>query len=162
MKDRGKVRFILLVLCGIAVLVSVGILSTRWLAHLVTSDDPPPNVSTFPADHGLPETIAGYRVLAVRTSETTACMRSGRTRLIVQSDASNAEEAISMDVSAVYQELERLFPDSGLRWQIEVVGPNANAAQIALGNARRNADYAENGCPSRLGGPIIIHTPTPT
>jgi hypothetical protein len=159
MKDRVKIRTLLLALGCLAAL-SVGIFALRGLANLASGGVTPPNASTFSADHGLPETIAGYRVLAVQTSETTACMRSGTARLVLQSDASNAQEAISMDVSAVYQELERLVPDSGLSWRIGIVGPNFTAAEIAVGNAQRNADYAENGCPPRLGGPIIILTPT--
>jgi hypothetical protein len=113
-----------------------------------------PSTSLLPADHGLPDTIAGYRILAVKTSETTLCIPPGVTDLILQVDVSTVEEAMLTDIHAVYRELERLDPDSGVRWRPTIVGPRVTFEGIVAGNARLNAFFAAHGCIEGLGGPI--------
>lgn len=158
MRDRLKTRLFLLALCCLAAL-SVGIFALRGLANLAAGGAPPPNASILPADHGLPDTIAGYPILAVKTSETTACIASGVVRLMVQVDASNALEARLLDTSAIHEELKRLFPNSAVIWELELVSSEISAVRIAAGNAEWNALFAERGC--FVSQPIPTFLPTP-
>jgi hypothetical protein len=80
----------------------------------------------------------------------------------LQSDATDAQQARSIDARAIYRELERLVPDSGINWQIELVGPGVTAGEIAVGNAQRNAIFADLRCFQSLGGPMATLAPTPT
>jgi len=47
--------------------------------------------SYSPPDYGLPNTLAGYKVMAVKTSENTACMSTGTKRIILQASDPDVE-----------------------------------------------------------------------
>jgi hypothetical protein len=113
-----------------------------------------------PADHGLPDVIAGYRILGVITPENTACTPAGTKRVVLQVAEPTVEDFLnsSPDFVAAQHELERIDPAT--RWGIAIVGPRTTAEQIARGNPEWNAAFADGNC-VRLGGPIILPTPTP-
>lgn len=80
-------------------------------------------VSYKPATYGIPDTIAGYTVLAVKTSENTACMLSGTKRIIVQTSDSDVDEFLrNNNPNAVQQELASLKLAT-TNWELEYVGP---------------------------------------
>jgi hypothetical protein len=106
-----------------------------------------------PSVYGLPNVIAGYRVLAVLTPENTACMVPGSRRLVLQALAQNVEGFLQdTGMGAVQQELANLEVATGVTWQFSFVGPNSTKERIISGIATLNAHFRENEC-IRLGGP---------
>jgi hypothetical protein len=154
MKRLVKFSVVPLLLSCIAVLLSACAFSASSLVQLVMGGSPTPNTSLLPADHGLPDTIAGYRVLSVRNSETTACIPPGTVIVTLEVDAPNVEEAMSTDVDAIRQELEHLDPDGGVRWVVEIVGgADVDLEARVAGNALWNEVFTEQAC-ARLSGPL--------
>lgn len=159
MKDLRRFGIVLLALSCIAVLLSACNFPVGSFTQFVMGNSPTPNTSLLPADHGLPDTIAGYRVLAVETSETTACIQPGIVIIVLQVDASNLDEMLSTDIDAVLQELNRLKPDRDVVWEFTLVGPDVTFEEFVAGNADVNSRFAGIGCES-LGGPILVPTPS--
>lgn len=162
MKNLTRFSIFPLTLFCAAVLLSGCIFSMGSLVQLMMDSTLEPNTSLLPADHGLPDTIAGYRILAVKTSETTLCTPPGMAHLIVQVDAPTVQEAMLTDAHGLLRELERLDLNSVVRWRVEVVGPRATFEGIVAGNDRLNAFFVEHGCIEGLGGPVSRDLPDET
>lgn len=144
MKNLTRFRIFLAPLSCIAVFLCTSLGS---LVQLAISSPPAPTKSILPAAHGIPDIIAGYRVLAVRTSETTRCMAPGTAIVTIQVDTATIDEALlTTDVQAVYRELERLHPDSGISWYVEIVSPSGTFEEIVAGNDQLNSHFAEHDC----------------
>jgi len=118
---------------------------------------PTPNTSLLPADYGLPDSIAGYTVLMVQTSETTACIPPGVVQLTLQATAPDVDSFLaSVNPNDVLDALNRIDPNT--HWTTEFVGPgSATIEEMSANIARWNALEAEHGC-DRLGP---IFTPAP-
>ncbi len=74
-----------------------------------------------PASHGVPDTIAGYKVLAVITPENTACVGPNETRLVLQTNEPTEMDFLTRnDPSRVEDEITRLglteFARGGITW----------------------------------------------
>ena len=115
--------------CGfsyIAVFVMITILAfvTRMPSAPNIMLTPTPNTSFLPADHGLPDRIAGYTVLMVQTSETTACIPPGVVQLTLQATAPDVDSFLaSVNPNDVLDALNRIDPNT--HWTTEFVGPGA-------------------------------------
>jgi hypothetical protein len=147
-------------LIGAFILIISALGITAAMRSTAASTPSSNNSSYRPEAHGLPEVIAGYRILGVMTPENTACMPENSKRVVVQVAAPSVQSFLSgsPDVIAVRDELRRLYPD--IMWGLAIVGPNATAEQIARGNPEWNATFADRDC-IRLGGPIPSRTPRP-
>ncbi len=109
-----------------------------------------------PAQYGLPERIGGYKVLAVLTSDNTACMMPGEKRLILQADHSNVDDYLkNSDPEAVKKELEQRGLAEMAKWGFQIVGPGANLETILSEHQKWNEQAQKSGC-VRFGPPPII------
>lgn len=123
-----------------------------------------------PAHYGIPERINGYRVLAVRSAENTACMRTDELRLHIQTDDTAYEHFVANNRQTQVQQavdaLEVTYP--GIMYvTVWIVGPATSLDHLIQGNERWNTGKHEMGC----GGnspiivpptPVITPGPTPT
>ena len=113
-----------------------------------------------PAYYGLPDTIAGYKVLAVLTSDNTACMPPGAKRLILQTTQPTVEEFLkTSDAAGIKAELEQKgFPEFA-KWGVEIGGPDATFDKVVSENEDWNAFSRKYGCVT--SGPPATSAPTP-
>jgi hypothetical protein len=152
MWDLTRFPILLVALSCNAALFGLFVFLLSSLASLTTVTTPEPTPGLLPADHGLPDTIAGYRIRSVRTSETTRCIPPGTAFVTIEVEALTVDEALATtDWRTVRSELERLHPE--IRWQIAIAGPGGNIEAGIAGNDRWNAVFANRPC-LRLGGPI--------
>ncbi len=107
-----------------------------------------------PKTYGLPEVIAGYRVLAVKTSTNTACLPQLEKTLVLQTTEPNVQDSLknfrSTDVDTAMEEL-------GLKqaeWGLEIAGPGASRDQLITLIQETNKQLAISGCPPATGGGI--------
>ena len=107
----------------------------------------PPAAPYLPAQYGLPDTIAGYKVLAVLTSDNTACMPPGAKRLILQTTQPTVEEFLeTSDAAGIKAELEQKgFPEFA-KWGVEIGGPDATFDKVVSENEDWNAFSRKYGC----------------
>jgi hypothetical protein len=109
-----------------------------------------------PAIYGIPDEIAGYKVLAALTSENLVCFQEDQRRLVLQAPEQNMNDLIeNSDQQAIDQELSKLDDD----WSISIVGIGIDREQVWSQNEKWNLHAIKNGC-AILGpdGPIV--TPT--
>ncbi|MBC8098816.1 MAG: hypothetical protein H7Y11_05195 [Armatimonadetes bacterium] len=112
----------------------------------------------LPAYYGLPDTIAGYKVLAVMTSENTECIGiPGQQRLVIQVTEPDLDHYLSGDTYDVLQKAVAALGNSSTT--IMITGPGADFETLVSENERWNQVRKQNGC-FKLGGPIIIGTET--
>jgi hypothetical protein len=115
--------------------------------------------ATFdPAQYGLPDTIGGYKVLAVLTSDNTACMMPGERRLILQATQPTVQDYLK---DTHYDAIKKDLQERGLaemaKWGEEIVGPGVNLKQVMSEQQRWNEHVQEYGCMRTQ--PILIATP---
>lgn len=116
------------------------------------------DASFDPATYGLPEEIAGYRLLVVQTPENNPCGRSDTTTVIVSSPYTDMGVFLTRNnITAVYGELGTIYP--GRQWQISVVDPSRTAEEIIQQIKRWNTAM-QDGC-TQFSMPPIFWTPTP-
>jgi len=113
--------------------------------------------STYdPATYGIPDTIAGYRVLAVKTLENTACMLPNTLQLILQASNPNVESFLENNRSdQVQAELAKLqLTRLVVRWETTFAGPALvwDWDKFISGNDEWNAQMKRHGC-LKLGPP---------
>jgi hypothetical protein len=138
------------------VLAALGIISFargNGTGFLVSNDMPTPNVrpSFAPVTYGLPETIGGYRILAVHTLENTACMLAGSYRLVLQATEPTVEDFLGSTpgVDSLQQTLARLDIPQPTRWELSFVGPGVTTEFILSETEKWNIQFSD-GC-VRLG-----------
>lgn len=104
-----------------------------------------PNGPFDPASHGVPDTIAGYRVLAVITPENTACVGPNETRLILQTNEPTEMDFLSRnDSSAAIQATAQL----GLAARVDILWASSSTMQnqLVAEIQRWNEAIAARGC----------------
>lgn len=117
------------------------------------SEDLPRHYSPIllPEDINLPDTIAGYSILAVLNSDTTACIPTHVTRMILQPTVD--ENPSTYKVDAILEALEALGRDDTANLGFQFVGTSVTIEQITAENLRWNNQFVDRDC-VRLGGPI--------
>lgn len=143
----------------VKLLIAVALLVT--LLGMLTQ---PTIFSYDPALYGLPDTLAGYTVIAVQTSENTICLHSERKRLILQATESTTDYFLaSADPDAVTAELIQLGLVDQFEHGYTFVGPGVTQEQIILELEKTESTLrvAWNGiCQARPTGPLQLE-PTP-
>ena len=123
----------------------------------VTSTPTPVNPYA-PSIYGIPDTLAGYKVLAVLTADTEACMQPGKKHLILQTSQTNVEDFLkAVDSKAIDTALRQagLTPDEV---EIMIAGPGATLDVMFLEIQKWNEDRKKHGCVT--SAPAIPLTPT--
>lgn len=109
-----------------------------------------------PNEHNLPDSIAGYSILAVLNSDTLACIRPHVTRLVLQPPVDEDPSTYNMD--AILQALESLGRDDITDWEFEFVGTSVTIDQIIANTLRWNNLFMNRDC-VRFGGPVHPQSP---
>jgi len=151
-KSKVLIAGILFLIVIVDIIVFAQVSSTD---SLFASDTPTPDAysSYAPVAYGLPDTIGGYKILAVRTLDNTACMLAGSYRLVLQAAEPTVEDFLgsTIGVDGIQQ----------TRWELSFVGPGVTIELILSESEKWNAQFGDGNC-VRLGGPAIIAgTPTP-
>lgn len=106
-----------------------------------------------PARYGIPDTIAGYNVLAVLAPDNTMCMPEGTMRIVVQVVEKTMDDYLASNTSEdIYKALEGL----NVSVDLHVVGPGVVKETLLTENEKWNINSRSDGC-IQLGGPF----PTP-
>jgi len=109
-----------------------------------------------PAHVSIPSYVGGYKVLAVFTSDTLACMNVGEIRLLLQAPESNVEKYLANGNPVnIQKDLEQ----NGLNATVEIVGPGVTIDQITSESAKWNQDMKKTGC-IKLGPAEVPQTTT--
>ncbi|MEO8610984.1 MAG: hypothetical protein ABI690_24015 [Chloroflexota bacterium] len=124
---------------------------------IIITSTPDPFASYAPATYGIPDSIAGYEVLAVKTLENTACMMPDTMLLLLQSDKENVDAFLE---SANPQTILEALKNLGLKVAIELeyMGPDTWDKEQFISNTDEwNRTMKSGGC--LLGGPAVAITP---
>jgi hypothetical protein len=92
-----------------------------------------------PIRFGIPETIGGYRVLAVLSEENSACMKPGEKRLVLQSLQPTIDGALR-GFPKERSELEQ--------WESSIVGPGLTREQLVSQLEQLYRSFKVHGCAS--------------
>lgn len=93
---------------------------------------------------GLPDIIAGYQVVTVQTSETIACMESGRKNVILRSPRSTQDSFLnSKDSLLIVQELNKTEIGS---FTYQIIGPSVSDLDIEKIFNDSNPKLQKNPC----------------
>ena len=106
-----------------------------------------------PAYYNLPDEIAGYKILIVKTPQNMACMASDSIGLVLQAPLPNLQSNSNLNVMTELDKLS-LKPK---HWDLTYVGPGTSKQQI-LGMLR-DWDPRNFTC-INIGGPFRFSTPT--
>jgi hypothetical protein len=123
------------------------------------SNLPDPFTPYDPATFGIPETLAGYRILAVTSSQNSPCLPANTQEVLIQAiDPMPENPMVARGNGDVIFELKKINPD--VQWGLSYIMPVPfNRAGFASRQDSWN-QAMKNGC-IILGGPIIIITDTP-
>ncbi|MBC8172205.1 MAG: hypothetical protein H7X77_11050 [Anaerolineae bacterium] len=110
-----------------------------------------------PAHFGIPDTIAGYPVLAVLSAENTECMPDWELRLQFQTTETSREDYLASETGQKIQQAVDALGISGAT--ISVSGPGSSLESLIRENERWNEGMRAGGC-IKSGGPIML-TPSP-
>ena len=104
------------------------ILPTQTLVGFIATVNP---ASFEPAYYGLPEVIAGYKIIVVETSENIACMPPGNIQLVLQTSQPDMETFLkNAPGSNVENELKHLNIKQPKQWEFEYAGPGITKAMV--------------------------------
>ncbi len=109
-----------------------------------------------PKTYGIPDVIAGYKVLAIVTAENTACLRPGEKILVLQSTAATVDEFLK---SAPAETLTQGMDQAGMKsaeWEISIAGPQTTLDSLVANTQASNREVMKTGdCgPTTTGGPV--------
>ena len=110
--------------------------------------------------YGLPDTIAGYNVLGVLTSQNTACRPPGLKTLALQTTEPTVQDYLKNFRQA---DVMKAMSEMGLNtteWDISVTGPGSTREQLIAGVQAWNKENEEYGCAYTGGPAIAAATPT--
>lgn len=157
-------RYKWLLLFGILTIIIVLAISSMIRANswiLLTPVPTPDPFATYdPAAYGIPDMIAGYKVLAVKTLQNTACMMPNAIRLLLQSSQQDVENFLENSESQIINnEIEKIELILSSKLEIEYLGPGVwDKDLFILRNDLWNKEMKNGGC-TLVGGPAQAITP---
>jgi hypothetical protein len=117
-----------------------------------------------PAQYGIPETLGGYKVIAVFTPQDVACMLEGQKQIILQAQEAAVHEFLEQPHSPreILETLQEIPGEEQTHWQIQFVGPGGTLEGAIETLRSWNAIFADRPC-FTLGGPLptLTYTSTP-
>lgn len=100
-----------------------------------------------PAKFGIPETLAGYTVIAVLSSDNTECVPSGFHRVVVQAPQPTVDEYLKSDaLTSVQAEMNELGKSMASDWVIQFVGPALKKEEFLAEISRWNSQIKVTEC----------------
>lgn len=118
------------------------------IAFLQPSQPKPTLRSAYdPAQFGIPDTLAGYRVVGVFTEENSVCMQPGEKDLLLETQISELSDHLDqIGIPAVNQALVAIGINPADGWQFTFSGPGVNQKAVFSQQNELNAQLRENGC----------------
>lgn len=115
-----------------------------------------------PAQYGVPDTLGGYKVLAVLNPDDVACIGSRSKRIVLQTTEPNVHEYLDSPkpIREIIDYLRQIPGEEVTNWQVEVVGPRTTTERIAANLVDWNSAFSDRPC-FNTGGPVHIATATP-
>lgn len=162
-KPREFKSIILLTFIAIAI---VSLLSSINGYLNPSANGTPPHAYTAsyqPATYGIPEQVAGYSILLVKTSENTRCLPAGMMELTIMPVHPDPHNSLApADTNGnFFAEIQKLPVSSQFEVSALFVEHHTwNRQKMIESNEAINASLA-GGCVSS-GGPIIVITDTPS
>ena len=102
--------------------------STHELSILPTATS---SLKTYdPAYYGLPEVIAGYKILGVETSENIACMPPGTIRLLLQTSQPDLDSFLKHTPNGDVESELKKFSIKPKQWEFQYVGPGISKEDV--------------------------------
>jgi hypothetical protein len=145
LKWIGEIIWLMLFALGVVVLIGLfrGLSASSDTSTGLKSTSIAPVYA--PSNYGIPDTLAGYKVLAVLTADTEACMQPGKKYLILQASQAGVEEFLkAVDPKA----LDTALRQAGLtkdEVEIGVAGPGATL-DVMLSEIQKWNQLMKNGC----------------
>jgi hypothetical protein len=146
---RSQRKLILAGVVCLALVVATGYLFRRQV--LLTFTPIPYN----PAHVNVPSYIGGYKVLAVFTNDTLACMNPGEIRLVLQAPESSMEKYLA---NSHPKDIQKDLKEHGLNATIAIVDPGVTIDEIIDESTKWNEDIKKTGCIT-LGPARVPQTP---
>ncbi len=142
--------------------VSIAVLPILHLGPRLDLTKTPQTANSYdPAQHGLPGTLAGYKVLAVLTPDNTICLGSNRKRLILQTTQPNVTSFLNQsDANTIHTALEQLGLTQSTNWDWEIVSSDITTHTIADQIEKWNQDMKQLGF-CLTTSPLMYATTTP-
>ena len=156
-----------------AVLVAISVLaikqpsaSASYRNRIVPTSNPTVTIPTGPFDpasYGVPDSIAGYKVLAVISANNTACVGPDDKRLVLLTDEPTVMDTVNKSqIDAVNVEAARLgltdYTKGGIQW----AGPGTTTQQVVAGLQEWNKAIAAAGSCLQTGPIPVPVQATPT
>lgn len=103
--------------------------------------------SFAPASHGVLDTVAGHKVLAVLTSENTACLGTNTKRLVLQATDPSVETFLSHShPEAISQALEQIGLTKSAVWDWEMVSSDVSSQEVLEHIQQWNQKFVNTDC----------------
>jgi hypothetical protein len=139
----------------VAVFLGLGALAAGL--YLVGNVAPPTQDPYAPSKFGIPETLGGYKVLAVVTETNFPCMLPGEKRLVLQTPQTTSKDALQqLNPDAIKRDLQKYQLQQFATASWDITGPHQSREQVLKGLEQSAQFFKSNGC-LRTGGPV----PTP-
>lgn len=129
-----------LVFAGIVFLVLVMVTGYVFRRQVLLIFNPIPY---NPAHVTVPSYVGGYKVLAVFTNDTLACMNPDEIRLVLQAPESSMEKYLA---NSRPKDIQKDLEQHGLNATIQIVGPGVTIDQIISESTKWNQDIKKTGC----------------
>ncbi len=113
-----------------------------------------------PSIYGIPDTLAGYNVLAVLAADTEACLQPGKKHLILQVSQTSVEDFLKASDPKALDTALRQADLTVDKVEIGIAGPGTTL-DVMLSELQKWNQLMKNGC-VQDGGPILEETPTAT
>jgi hypothetical protein len=109
-----------------------------------------------PKTYAMPSSMAGYMILAVVTSQNTACLQPGEKILVLQSTDTTVDNFLKHAPSGT---ITAGLVSAGLNpseWEISIVGPGSTLNDLVASTQKSNSAILNTGdCgPVTTGGPV--------
>jgi hypothetical protein len=116
-----------------------------------------------PARFGLPDYIAGHKIIAVFTVETEACLNPQEKRVVLQVAESTSDGFLASNTAKTLSgDFEQTLSDLGIsdtkNWTLEVAAGPGTSVESMLEEVNSWNASMRGGC-LQLGGPIVTATP---
>lgn len=121
------------------------------------STAPDPFAPYDPATFGIPDIVAGYRILAITTPDNTACMMPNEMRVLIQAvDPMPDNPMVDRNGGDIIFEVKKLHPD--IDWGLEYIMPVPFDRNQFVASMQ---SWIKAGC-VKLGGPQFTDMPSAT
>ena len=157
------------ILLGISITISIALFGGYLYAR---NSAPPPEIQVptvrptsdnpyDPAQYGVPDTLGGYKVLAIMTVRDVPCISSLQKNILLQATENTAQDYLKdpRPLPDIPRYLNSLPGEANTIWQMGIVGPGLTLEKLKTNTAKMQASMAGKPCPPPTGGPIKIATP---